>query len=375
LSFENYSMGGLAGAYRCVQKRFPGDTALLRKYAGQLVNEHPRDAGGVFAHPREPGGKIWVDCLMAVCPFLSMAAEVLNEPRLHEESIAQYLGMERALLDPKLGLFHQSRNFGSEGITVDTWGRGNGWALLALAELIRWLPENHPRRSAMIGRLERLLSAVGPLQRPSGMWGQNLVTPDSYEETSGTGLILYALAMGLRRGWLPESMGPMARRAWNGLASKVDARGAVHGTCVGTLGKTGSTGPPGPMIRTAAARCFWRRSRCTCGYRESPTPASGKPPPRRRNRVSGDARIGARDDPTPQARHAARTASTIRFWSFSTPAMIERTFAFAPAGSRWMAPSRDQSSPPLVSSISKNHSPEPKSRYICPLHVSVGWRT
>lgn len=239
LSFENYSMGGLAGAYRCVQKRFPGDTALLRKYAGQLVKEHPRDAGGVFAHPREPGGKIWVDCLMAVCPFLSMAAKVLNEPRLHEESIAQYLGMERALLDPKLGLFHQSRNFGGPGVSVDTWGRGNGWALIGLAELIRWLPENHPQRSAMIGRLERLLTAVRPLQRPSGMWGQNLVTPDSYEETSGAGLILYALAMGLRRGWLPESMGPMARRAWNGLASKGDARGAVHGTCVGTLGKTG----------------------------------------------------------------------------------------------------------------------------------------
>jgi unsaturated rhamnogalacturonyl hydrolase len=68
------------------------------------------------------------------------------------------------------------------------------------------------------------------------MWRQNLVTPDSYEETSATGLILYALAMGLRHGWLPDSFRPMAKQAWRGLAAQVDARGAVRGTCIGTRG-------------------------------------------------------------------------------------------------------------------------------------------
>ena len=242
LSFENYSMGGLAGALRCVQGRFPGDPELLRKYADQLVRKHARDQAGVFCHPRLPGEKIWVDCLMAVCPFLSMAAVVLDDESLHEESISQYLGMEKALLDPSLGLFHQVQNFGPAGCrSTDTWGRGNGWALIGLAELIRYLPENHPRREAMIARLRSLLSALKPLQAESGMWRQNLVTPDSYEETSATGLILYALAMGTRRGWLPDSFEPMATRAWRGLAKQVDSQGAVHGTCIGTRGNCDST--------------------------------------------------------------------------------------------------------------------------------------
>ena len=39
LSFENYSMGGLPAAYRCVQGRPAADQTLLRKYVDQLVKE------------------------------------------------------------------------------------------------------------------------------------------------------------------------------------------------------------------------------------------------------------------------------------------------------------------------------------------------
>lgn len=131
LSFENYSLGGLPDAYRCVQGRFAGDLKLLRTYVDQLVKEHPR-------------------------------------------------------------------------------------------------------RAAMIRRLRYFCATLRPLQAESGMWRQNLVTPTSYEETSATGLILYALEMGLRKDWLPDSFRPLACRGWRGLAGKVDQHGAVHGTCVST---------------------------------------------------------------------------------------------------------------------------------------------
>ncbi len=235
ITFRNYEMGGIAGAYRFVQGKYPDDPNVLSQHVDLLINAHPRDDLGVFAHPRQPGGKIWVDCLYAVNPFLSMAAVVLDQPNLHDESIAQYNGMEMQLFNPELNLFHQVKNFGPEGCTsYDTWGRGNGWALIGLVELITYLPDDHPEKSIMIAKLDRSLKALLPLQAESGMWRQNLVTPASYKETSGTGLILYAMATGINRGWLADSYVPAAKKGWSGLADQVDEAGAVHNTCIGT---------------------------------------------------------------------------------------------------------------------------------------------
>jgi unsaturated rhamnogalacturonyl hydrolase len=129
------------------------------------------------------------------------------------------------------------KNFGEPGCrTNDTWGRGNGWALIGLADLLKYLPKDHPKRGDMIGRLRVMMEALAPLQAESGMWRQNLVTAESYEETSGTGLILYALAMGLRNGWLEARFSSMAFNAWRGLVRQVDESGAVHNTCLGTRG-------------------------------------------------------------------------------------------------------------------------------------------
>jgi unsaturated rhamnogalacturonyl hydrolase len=245
LNFEHYTMGNIPGAYRYVQGR-NNDLALLRRYVDNLINKHPRDKDGVFCLLKKGREKeiykIWVDCLMVVCPFLSMAGVVLNDVSLHDESIAQYIGMENALFDHDLGLFHQNR-FSARGgvISNDTWGRGNGWAMMALVEIIRYLPKSHPKRDAMIARLQRLIEALIPLQADSGMWHNNLITPESYEETSCTGLILYAFAMGLRKGWLTGISRLVTYRAWLGLSEQVDINGAVYNTCVGTGGRIDAT--------------------------------------------------------------------------------------------------------------------------------------
>ena len=71
-----------------------------------------------------------------------------------------------------------------------------------------------------------------------GMWHQLLDDPDSYLESSSTGMFVFALATGVREGWLPEiPFKAQAEQAWNALAGYVDAEGNVGEVCIATGAK------------------------------------------------------------------------------------------------------------------------------------------
>ena len=48
-------------------------------------------------------------------------------------------------------------------------------------------------------------------------------------------MFVFGIARGINRGWLdPLAFGPAASLGWNAVAKKVNAKGQVEGTCVGT---------------------------------------------------------------------------------------------------------------------------------------------
>ena len=66
------------------------------------------------------------------------------------------------------------------------------------------------------------------------MWHQLIDAPGSYLEMSVTCMIGYALARGLRRGWLDSAHTDMLLRAWRGVAARIDDRGGLVDVCTGT---------------------------------------------------------------------------------------------------------------------------------------------
>jgi rhamnogalacturonyl hydrolase YesR len=67
------------------------------------------------------------------------------------------------------------------------------------------------------------------------LWHQLLDRSESYEETSASAMFVFALARGINRGWLDaRAFGPATSLGWNAVAQKVNAKGQVEGTCVGT---------------------------------------------------------------------------------------------------------------------------------------------
>ena len=114
------------------------------------------------------------------------------------------------------------------------WGRGNGFAALGYAETLTYLPPNHPDRSALIENHTRHLNALRGLRRPSGMFTQLLDMPGTYQELTSVCMVGYAVARGVRLGWLDSSWRDFAQSLWSAASERIGMDGAVVDGCTGT---------------------------------------------------------------------------------------------------------------------------------------------
>ena len=142
------------------------------------------------------------------------------------------------LWDEAHGLFQHAPE--SIGSTEYFWGRGNGWALVALARAAEALdaPYTGGRYDQVLatGEIHEMLRAAArsllARQTPDGGWGSYLSKPGEcpIAETSATGLITFFLARGVNEGWLERDVyTPVAIRALELLMRRVEADGTVVG--------------------------------------------------------------------------------------------------------------------------------------------------
>jgi len=104
-----------------------------------------------------------------------------------------------------------------------------------MAELLRSLPKTHPRRVRILEGYRKMMASLLKYQGEDGLWRQLIDRPESWAETSSTGMFTFAMVTGVKNGWLPaKTYGPAARKAWLGLVSRLDAQANVTDVCVGT---------------------------------------------------------------------------------------------------------------------------------------------
>jgi rhamnogalacturonyl hydrolase YesR len=124
------------------------------------------------------------------------------------------------------------------------WGRGNGWFAAGMAELLRSLPRNHPQRARILEGYRKMMASLLKYQGEDGLWKQLIDHPESWAESSGTGMFTFAMITGVKQGWLDKkSYGPAARKAWLGLVKYLDADANVREVCIGTNKAGQEVGP------------------------------------------------------------------------------------------------------------------------------------
>lgn len=163
---------------------------LLETYSDVPLTEHER---ALLADP--PAG-VFVDCLHFDPPFLVALGRALHDDRYVSIGVEQALGYVR-MLQTESGLFDHFVLRGEPGSFGPGWGRGQGWAILGLLEVIEDLGDD-PAYANAVGTLResaaRLLEAMVALQRPDGHWYAVVDDDTSGEEFSTAGFMAWAIA-------------------------------------------------------------------------------------------------------------------------------------------------------------------------------------
>jgi unsaturated rhamnogalacturonyl hydrolase len=231
--------------------RATGD-ALVKDGALELARylvTRPR-IGGVFAtwehsplqHPYGPGtlspaelalladppAGVFVDCLHFDPPFLVALGNVTGDQRWLDEGVRQAIGYVR-LLQNESGLFDHFVLEGSDRTYGSRWGRGQGWALLGLLDVLDELPPGHACRQELADSASRLIGAMIRLQRDDGHWDVVVGDAASGDETSTAAFMAAGFLRAARTGVAGNAPRVAADRALQAALTSTDERGILKG--------------------------------------------------------------------------------------------------------------------------------------------------
>jgi unsaturated rhamnogalacturonyl hydrolase len=205
-----------------------GALRLARWYAEQT----PRGPNGLhYFRPDLPQFRttVLVDSMYHVPPFLARLTRLTGEARYAEFGWEMWRTHAEVLASDRGPLLCHNYDVGSGRHRGYGWGRGNGWALLGLVDLLELLPDDHRYRKSALTHFRQLGGEVLALQDESGFWRTLLADREAYLESSTAGFFGAAFTKGVRLGLLPHEFGIAAEKAWRALLSRIDAEGGFYG--------------------------------------------------------------------------------------------------------------------------------------------------
>jgi unsaturated rhamnogalacturonyl hydrolase len=178
----------------------------------------------------DPGPGIYLDCLHFDPPFFAHLARLIGSTSLRDEAVTQAQGYIDLLYDRDTHLFHHFYLERTRRAHISGWGRGQGWAVLGLLDLIEQLDPADPNREGLLDTCRQLAAAMLDLQRSDGHWYTMVDDPTSGDETSTAAFMAAAFWKGIQLGVLsPETYAQPAERAWQATLNQLDTDGMLHG--------------------------------------------------------------------------------------------------------------------------------------------------
>jgi unsaturated rhamnogalacturonyl hydrolase len=198
-----------------------------RKIADHIIDGSLRGPDGIIVHgefSRIP----WVDTLYYSSAPLAATYAITGDARYAREAIDQALLHAIHLRDETTGCFFHETHFDGRR-TPWHWARGNGWVIMALADVLRHCPPGMTGWHDVLSIYRDLVMGLLRTQHSCGLWRIIPESSEAHLETSGSIMIATGMAIGIGAGWLDAITASSPRRVFNEVTSWINDKGALLG--------------------------------------------------------------------------------------------------------------------------------------------------
>ncbi len=204
-----------------------------------MENIQPRNPDGSFCRQHQlhsfHNETMWLDDMYMSVPFLTRRYRLTGDSKYLDDAVNQFVQYKKWLYMDDKNLMSHVYDLRHNLQTGVAWGRGNGWFIFSLTELLSVLPQDHPQRLFLEDFFRLLAKGYLTHQSPSGRWHQVIDEHDSYLETSCSAMFASSFMRGFRLNLLGEEYRESAIKAVEDILENcVDSFGNVYGVCRGS---------------------------------------------------------------------------------------------------------------------------------------------
>lgn len=195
------------------------------------MKSQPKTRSGGFWHKKIYPYQMWLDGIYMGSPFLARYAKDFNQPEWFDVVTFQIQEIYKETLDKYTGLLYHAWDESrmqrwcnpETGQSKHFWSRAEGWYVMAIVDVLDYLPENHNDRAAIIEILNNVCDALLKVQdEETGLWYQVLDMggkEGNYLEASGTAMFIYAFAKGAKNGYLDKKYLEIAEKSFDSMVT------------------------------------------------------------------------------------------------------------------------------------------------------------
>ena len=182
------------------------------------LDGHPRTTEGGFWHKKVYPSQMWLDGLYMAQPFYAEYTARYEEPAkkeaMYKDIVNHFRVVAEHTFDAKTGLYRhawdESRQmFWCDKVTGQSehaWGRALGWYMMAIVDVLDFIPERLPERAELVSLLRQICEVLPTYADPvTGMWYQVLDCPrreGNYLEATCSAMFSYAFLKAVRKGYI-----------------------------------------------------------------------------------------------------------------------------------------------------------------------------